>query len=233
MKIAIIGYGKMGKTIEKIANEENIEIVCIIDKEKQEGDLSKADVSINFSVPSAAVNNILKSFECKVPVVCGTTGWLKDFDKIKKYCEERKTAFIYSSNFSFGVNIFFKVNQYLASIMNKYDSPYEISIEETHHNEKLDSPSGTAITLADDIIDKNNSYENWTKTKKSKSILMISKRKNKKVGVHNVSFQSQFDKITIKHEAFSRDAFAKGSLIAAKWIKNKRGVFNMNDILDF
>ena len=223
----------MGRAIEKIAVQENIEIVSIIDKEVQEGDLSKADVSINFSVPSAAVNNILKSFECKVPVVCGTTGWLDDFDKIKKYCEERKTAFIYSSNFSFGVNIFFKVNQYLASIMNKYDSPYEISIEETHHNEKLDSPSGTAITLADDIIDKNNSYENWTKTKKSKSILMISKRKNKKVGVHNVSFQSQFDKITIKHEAFSRDAFAKGSLIAAKWIKNKRGVFNMNDILDF
>ena len=223
----------MGKTIEKIATEENIEIVCIIDKEKQEGDLSKADVSINFSGPSAAVNNILKSFECKVPVVCGTTGWLDDFDKIKKYCEERKTAFIYSSNFSFGVNIFFKVNQYLASLMNNYDSPYQISVEETHHNEKLDSPSGTAITLVNDIIDKNNSCEIWTKTKKSNSIHMISKRKNKKIGIHNISFESQFDKITIQHEAFSREAFAKGSIIAAKWIKNKRGIFNMNDILDF
>ena len=233
MKIAIIGYGKMGRTIEKIAKEENIEIVCIIDKEKQEGDLSKADVSINFSVPSAAVNNILKSFECKVPVVCGTTGWLEDFDKIKKHCEEKKTAFIYSSNFSFGVNIFFKANQYLAYLMNKYDSPYKISIEETHHNEKLDSPSGTAITLANDIIDKNNSYHGWTKNKNSNSIYMNSKRVNKKIGVHNISFESQFDKISIQHEAFTRDAFAKGSIIAAKWIKNKRGIFNMNDVFDF
>ena len=233
MKIAIIGYGKMGRTVEKIANEENIEIVCIIDKEKQEGDLSKADVSINFSVPTAAVNNILKSFECKVPVVCGTTGWLEDFDKIKKYCEEKKTAFIYSSNFSFGVNIFFKVNQYLSYLMNKYDSPYSISVEETHHNEKLDSPSGTALTLANDIIDKNNSCQGWTKTKKSNNIYMISKRVDKKIGVHNISFESQFDKISIQHEAFSRDAFARGSIIAAKWIKNKKGIFNMDDVFNF
>tara|TARA_A100001015_G_scaffold306458_1_gene400761 strand:- start:273 stop:974 length:702 start_codon:yes stop_codon:yes gene_type:complete len=233
MKIAIIGYGKMGKTIEKIAIKEKIEIVCIIDKEVKEGDLSKADVSINFCVPSAAVANIIKSFDYKVPVVCGTTGWLNDFDLVKKYCEKMETAFIYSSNFSFGVNIFFKVNQYLASLMNKYDSPYNISIKETHHKEKLDSPSGTAISLANDIIKKNNSFKSWTKNKNSKGISMISKRQNKKIGVHNISFESKFDKIKIQHEALSRDAFAKGSLIAAKWIKNKKGIFKMDDILDF
>ena len=152
---------------------------------------------------------------------------------MKKYCEEKETAFIYSSNFSFGVNIFFKLNKYLASLMNKYDSPYSISIEETHHKEKLDSPSGTAISLANDIIDNNNSIKSWTKNKNSKSISMISNRENKKIGVHNISFESKFDKIKIQHEAFSRDAFAKGSIIAAKWIKNKKGVFKMDDILGF
>ena len=233
MKIAIIGYGKMGRTIEKIAIKENIEIVCIVDKEMQEGDLSKADVSINFCVPSAAVKNILKSFDYKVPVVCGTTGWLDNFDLVKNYCEKKETAFIYSSNFSFGVNIFFKINQYLASLMNKYDSPFKISIEEIHHKEKLDSPSGTAISLEKDIIDKNNSFKNWTENKRSKNISMISKRENKKIGVHSVSYESEFDRIKIQHEAFSRDAFAIGSIVAAKWIKNKKGIFKMDDILDF
>ena len=233
MKIAIIGYGKMGRTIEKIAIREKMEIVCIIDKKTQKGDLSKADVSINFSVPSAAVENIFKSFDYKIPVVCGTTGWLDDFDLVKKYCKEKQTAFIYSSNFSFGVNIFFKINQYLASLMNKYDSPFNISIEETHHKEKLDSPSGTAISLANDIIGKNNSFKSWGKDKKSTCISMISNRQNKKIGVHNVSFESKFDKIKIQHEAFSRDAFAEGSIIAAKWIQNKKGIFSMDDILGF
>ena len=233
MKIAIIGYGKMGRAIEKIAIKEKIEIVCLIDKGMQEGDLSKADVSINFCVPSAAVGNILKSFDYKVPVVCGTTGWLDDFDVVKRHCEKMKTGFIYSSNFSFGVNIFFKVNQYLASLMNKYDSAYNISIKETHHKEKLDSPSGTAISLANDIIKNNNSFKSWTKNKNSKGISMISKRQNKKIGIHNISFESKFDKIKIQHEAFTRDAFAKGSIMAAKWIKNKKGVFKMDDILGF
>ena len=233
MKIAIIGYGKMGRTIEKIAIKENIEIACIIDKGSQEGDLSKADVSINFCVPSAAVKNIIRSFDCKVPVVCGTTGWLEDFDFVRKYCEKKETAFIYSSNFSFGVNIFFKVNQYLTSIMNKYDSPYKISIEETHHKEKLDSPSGTAISLANDIIENNNSVKSWTESIDSDSIFMISKRQNKKIGIHNVTYQSKYEKIKIQHEAFSRDSFARGSIIAAKWIKNKKGIFKMDDILGF
>ena len=151
---------------------------------------------------------------------------------MKKYCKE-KTAFIYSSNFSLGVNIFFKINQYLSSLMNKYDDPYKISIEETHHKEKLDSPSGTAIRLANDIIQKNNSFENWSTNKSAKNISVISNRKNKNIGVHNISFESRYDKIKIQHEAFSRDAFAKGSIIAAKWIKNKKGIFKMDDILDF
>ena len=152
---------------------------------------------------------------------------------MKKYCKEKKTAFIYSSNFSLGVNIFFKINQYLSSLMNKYDDPYKISIEETHHKEKLDSPSGTAIRLANDIIQKNNSFENWSTNKSAKNISVISNRKNKNIGVHNISFESRYDKIKIQHEAFSRDAFAKGSIIAAKWIKNKKGIFKMDDILDF
>ena len=233
MKIALVGYGKMGRTIEKIAIKEKIEIVCIIDKKMQKGDLSKADVSINFCVPSAAVENIIKSFDHKIPVVCGTTGWLDDFDLVKKYCEEKQTAFIYSSNFSFGVNIFFKITQYLASLMNKYDSPFNISIEETHHKEKVDSPSGTAISLANDIIEKNNSFISWGKNKNSKSISMISKRQNKKIGVHKVSFESKLDKLQIQHEAFSRDSFAKASIIAPKWIQNKKGIFNMDDIIGF
>ncbi len=233
MKIAIVGYGKMGKTIEKLALKEKIEIVCVIDKDTEKGDLSKADVSINFSIPSAAKETILKSFDCEVPVVCGTTGWLEDYQLIKKRCEEKNTAFIYSSNFSLGVNIFFKINEYLTSLMNKYDSPFEISIEETHHIEKLDSPSGTAISLANQIIEKSNSFKSWSKNKKANTIKMNSKRKKNKVGIHKISFESDFEKINIQHEAFSRESFAKGSIIAAKWVKNKKGIFNMNDVLDF
>ena len=223
----------MGRTIEKLAIKEKMEIVCIIDKNVQKGDLSKADVSINFCIPSAAVENIFKSFDCNVPVVCGTTGWLDDFELVKKKCKEKETAFIYSSNFSVGVNIFFKINQYLSVLMNKYDSPYKINIEETHHKEKLDSPSGTAISLAESTIEKNNSFDSWTKNESSNSISIISKREDKKIGVHSISFESKFDKIKIQHEAFSRDAFAKGSIIAAKWIKNKKGIFKMDDILGF
>ena len=150
-----------------------------------------------------------------------------------KITVKKETAFIYSSNFSIGVNIFFKVNQYLATLMNKYDSPYKISIEETHHKDKLDSPSGTALSLAKDIIKKNNRFNDWTTDKISNGISMISSRKNKKIGVHNISFESEFDKINIQHEAYSRDAFAKGTIIAAKWIKNKKGIFKMDDILGF
>ena len=233
MKIAIIGYGKMGRTIEKIAKKENIEVVCIVDKDIQEGDLSKADVSINFSVPSAAVKNILKSFDYKVPVVCGTTGWLDNFDLVRNYCEKKETAFIYSSNFSFAVNIFFKINQYLASLMNKYNSPYKASVKEIHHKGKLDSPSGTAISLADDMIEHNKILKSWGENKVSKNISMISERKNKKIGLHSVSYESNYDKIKIQHEALSRDSFAIGSIVAARWIINKKGIFKMDDILGF
>ena len=233
MKIAIVGYGKMGRSIEKVALKEKIEVVSIIDRDVEEGDLSKADVSINFSTPGSAKETILKSFDCEVPVVCGTTGWLEDYQLIKEKCEEKNTAFIYSSNYSFGVNIFFKINEYLTSLMNKYNSSFEISIEETHHLDKLDSPSGTAISLANQIIEKSNTFKNWSKDKKSNTIKMISKREKNKIGIHNISFESDFEKINIKHEAFSRDSFAKGSIIAAKWIKNKKGIFNMDDVFDF
>jgi len=233
MKIALLGYGKMGKEIENHAKKRNHEISFILDKKFEDGKINNSDVAINFSIPEAAVSNIKLALERNIPVVSGTTGWLNDYDSIISFCQKKKGAFLYAPNFSIGVNLFFKINQYLASLMNKYDSPFNISIEETHHKEKVDSPSGTAISLANDIIEKNNSFISWGKNKNSKSISMISKRQNKKIGVHKVSFESKLDKLQIQHEAFSRDSFAKGSIIAAKWIQNKKGIFNMDDILGF
>ena len=233
MKIAILGYGKMGKEIEKIALEEKHHIVSITDKKKLFGDIKDADVAINFSTPDSALENIFSALNYSIPVVSGTTGWLKDFEKVVKFTQKQNTAFLYSSNFSFGVNLFFKLNLELSKLMKK-NTDYNISIKETHHNQKIDRPSGTAISLADDII-KNSKYDNWGLDQRSeKNIISIeSQRKEKVHGVHEVNYNSILDNISIKHESFSRKSFAKGALVAALWIKEKKGVFGMSDVLNF
>ena len=170
MKIALLGYGRMGKTIAQYAKKRNHEIVFILDKNTQEGDLITADVAINFSIPEAAVDNIKLALKQKIPVVSGTTGWLADYEEITSYCNAQSTAFLYASNFSIGVNLFFKINQYLAQLMKSHQKDYKASIEEIHHIHKLDAPSGTAITLAEGIVEHSD-YEGWKLDKKDKKNL--------------------------------------------------------------
>ena len=162
MKIALLGYGRMGKAIEEIALARGHKIVCTYDKNERQGDLNQADVAINFSVPSAAVENLKEAFDAGVSVVCGTTGWLDQLEEIQTFCIEKKTGFLYASNFSIGVNLFFKLNELTAQLMKGYENQYTAHLEETHHIHKLDAPSGTAITLAEDIAKNNAHYSNWT-----------------------------------------------------------------------
>ncbi len=236
MKIAIIGYGKMGKEIEKIAIERNHKIVLKIDENNlsvlTNENLKKADVAIDFSTPKSAYNNILNCFAAGVPVVSGTTGWLKNYDNAVAECKKQNIAFFYASNFSLGVNIFFEVNKHLAKIMNKY-SDYEINIEEAHHNYKIDVPSGTAITLANDII-KNVERKNlWTRDiPDKKDIHILSTRKGNIPGIHTIIYDSYVDTLEIKHTAKNRKGFALGAIIAAEFIHNKTGVFGMSDLLN-
>tara|TARA_B100000575_G_scaffold294662_1_gene312846 strand:- start:9030 stop:9728 length:699 start_codon:yes stop_codon:yes gene_type:complete len=230
MKIALLGYGKMGKEIEKLSKKRGHEIVAIIDKDFSKGDISNANVSINFSTPKAAKENILNSLKLNVPVVSGTTGWLKDLRIITDFCKKNKSAFLHSSNFSIGVNIFFKINDILSKLMNDYND-YEASIKETHHTKKLDSPSGTALTLAKKIIDNSN-YESWTlKENKFNELPIKVKRIGDVKGNHVVKYDSSIDTIKIEHDAKSREGFALGSIIASEWIIGKTGVFSFNDVL--
>ena len=233
MKIALLGYGKMGKAIEKIALKRNHEIIFLSDKNIKKGELSDADVAINFSIPDSAYDNIMMALELNIPVVSGTTGWLKSYDKVKKYCLENNLSFLYSSNFSIGVNLFFKINQNLAKLMNNYKE-YIVEIEETHHIKKLDKPSGTAISIAEDII-SNSDYNNWKLNDVNNShsnILINSIRKDDIPGTHNITYSSKIDEIKISHIANSREGFAFGAVIASEWLKNKKGVFSMKDVLN-
>ena len=233
MKIALLGYGKMGKEIEKIALKRNHEIIFLSDKNMKKGKLSDADVAINFSIPDSAYDNIMMALELNIPVVSGTTGWLKYYDKVKKYCLENNLSFLYSSNFSIGVNLFFKINQNLAKLMNNYKE-YIVEIEETHHIKKLDKPSGTAISIAEDII-SNSDYNNWKLNEVNNShsdILINSIRKDDIPGTHNITYSSKIDEIKISHIANSREGFAFGAVIASEWLKNKKGVFSMKDVLN-
>lgn len=230
MKIALLGYGKMGKTIEKIATERGHTIVLKVDKDDTTYNLSEADVAIDFSIPSAAVNNISNCFNANVPIVSGTTGWLDHYDDIIKLCEEKRGAFIYASNYSLGVNLFFELNKKLAQMINPVEG-YDISIEEIHHTEKLDAPSGTAITLAEGIIENTNK-ETWQLDKGDQNIIpIIAKRIDKVPGTHTVTYSSQVDDIEIKHTAHNRNGFALGAVVAAEWLKDKTGVFSMKDVL--
>ena len=232
MKIALLGYGKMGKEIENHAKKRNHEISFILDKKFEDGKINNSDVAINFSIPEAAVSNIKLALERNIPVVSGTTGWLNDYDSIISFCQKKKGAFLYASNFSIGVNLFFKINQYLAKLMKPYENQYTTCLKEIHHTNKLDAPSGTAITLAEEIL-KYYDYKDWSLQKKDDTSLHISSvRKEEIPGTHKVSYFSDIDEISIKHKAFNRDGFAFGAVIAAEWILNKKGVFSMNDVLN-
>ena len=231
MKIALLGYGKMGQVIERIALERGHEIVLKKDEYNAYDGLSTADVAIDFSVPTAAVANISNSFHAKVPVISGTTGWLEDYDKMLALCKEKNGGFISSSNFSLGVNIFFELNEYLAKIMSKFDS-YSVGMEEIHHTQKLDAPSGTAISLAKGVIENSN-YTKWTLDNPEKNEIHIdTKRTGTVPGTHIVTYNSAVDAIEIKHTAHSREGFALGAVIAAEWIVGKHGVFTMKDVLE-
>ena len=231
MKIALLGYGKMGKVIERIALERGHEIVLKKDEFNTYDGLSNADVAIDFSVPMAAVENISSWFHANVPVVSGTTGWLEHYDEMIALCNEKKGGFISSSNFSLGVNLFFELNDYLAKIMAPYTS-YSVDMEEIHHTQKLDAPSGTAISLAKGVIE-NSAYTKWTlDNPKPKEIHIEAKRIENIPGTHTVTYNSIVDSIEIKHTAHNRDGFALGAVIAAEWIVGKKGVFTMKDVLE-
>lgn len=230
MKIALLGYGKMGRTIEKMALEKGHSVVFKSTSESSEGKLEDAEVAIEFSSPEAAVNNISHALEARIPIVSGTTGWLKKYDEMVKLCENRNGSFIYASNFSVGVNLFFSINEYAAKLMADWQE-YDVSVEEIHHLEKKDAPSGTAITIAEGIL-KHSDKENWKLDVSEGNVLNITAKREEDVkGTHIVSYDSSIDTISFKHEAHSREGFAKGAILAAEWLQNKEGVFTMKDVL--
>lgn len=230
MKIALLGYGKMGKVIEKIALERGHEIVLKKDHDSTFAGIENADVAIDFSVPDSAVVNISECLNNGIPVISGTTGWLTDYPKMVELCNAKNGSFIYGSNFSLGVNVFFELNEYLAKMMTNLKQ-YNVSMEEIHHTQKLDAPSGTAITLAEGVI-KHTDYANWTlETPISNEIHIEAKRIENVPGTHSIFYDSEVDQIEIKHTAHSREGFALGAVIAAEWLIGKKGVFTMKDVL--
>ncbi|MFW6352529.1 MAG: 4-hydroxy-tetrahydrodipicolinate reductase [Bacteroidota bacterium] len=235
MNIALLGYGKMGKEIEKIALERGHTIVLKIDvdnvSDMTSENLQKADVAIDFSVPSSAYDNIMKCFESNLPIVSGTTGWIDRKQEVEKECREKNQTFFYASNYSLGVNLFFKLNQFLAKIMDPFDQ-YDVAIEETHHTQKLDAPSGTAITLAEDILDNIERKSTWELDSEDKSKLNIKAiRKENVPGIHTVTYDSEVDYITMTHSAKSRKGFALGAVLAAEFAKDNKGILTMDDLM--
>ena len=231
MRIALFGYGKMGQMIEQVAIKRGHEIVAKIDENSENIDFSTMDVAIDFSMPEAAFGNITKCLHNNVPIISGTTGWLDKYDDALTLCNEKKGAFIYASNFSLGVNIFFELNNYLAKMMQNLPE-YNVELEEIHHTQKLDAPSGTAITLAEGVI-ANSNYKQWKLDSASKETLKItSKRIGTVPGTHTVAYESIVDSIEIKHTAHNREGFALGAVTAAEWIIGKVGVFSMRDVLN-
>lgn len=236
MKIALIGYGKMGKAIEEIALQKGHEIILKI-SDQNLGDFTKenlqqCDVAIEFTNPESAIANMRMCIDTGVPVVCGSTGWVAHEGDMKKYCTEKNGTLLYASNFSIGVNIFFEVNKKLATLMASHKE-YEVSVEEIHHTQKKDAPSGTAISLSQQIIEKRNDKKNWTnKTPILDSEIAIeSKRIDPAPGTHHIKYTSDIDDIEIIHTAHSRKGFAMGALVAAEFIVNKKGIFDMKDVL--
>lgn len=231
MKIALLGYGKMGKEIEKIALSRGHEIVLKKSRNSNFDNLDKADVAIDFSLPTTAVENITACFKQNVPVISGTTGWLEHYNEMETLCLKKNGAFLYGSNFSVGVNIFFELNNQLAKLMAKLND-YNVTMEEIHHTQKLDAPSGTAISLANGIIE-NSEYKNWTLDAPTQNEIQIEAKRIENIpGTHSVFYRSEVDEIEIKHTAFSRQGFALGAVIAAEWILNKKGIYSMKDVLN-
>ena len=229
MKIGIIGYGKMGKAIEKVAIDRG-HLISFKTNKCDLNFINDVDVTIEFSTPESAFTNIKNCIDSNVPVVSGTTGWLEDLDDIKKLCDKKNGSFLYASNFSLGANLFFELNKKLAHLMSDKNQ-YKTSIDETHHIHKVDKPSGTAITLADDII-SNSRYKNWELDSNSKDKININSTRKKEVsGVHKVVYSSENDIISIKHEALNRNGFALGAVISAEWLVNKKGCFSISDML--
>lgn len=237
MKIALIGYGKMGKEIDAIATSMGHQIVLRYNGKNgvalSPTLLADAEVAIEFSVPAAAFYNIGVCVAAGIPVVCGTTGWLKDLDKAKTMVEQKKGALLYASNFSIGVNVFFALNRYLAKIMDK-QAGYEVSLREIHHTQKLDAPSGTAISLAEDILCEINRKDTWVneRAKADNELEIISERVPGVPGTHIVDYKHAIDHIQISHTAHSREGFVRGAILAAEWIKDKQGYFEMSDVLN-
>jgi 4-hydroxy-tetrahydrodipicolinate reductase len=235
MKILLLGYGKMGKAVEQVALERGHEIAGRIDYNNH-SELSgiQADVAIEFSQPEAAYENLRYCIENNIPVVCGTTGWLHQKSALEKLTHSCNGSFFYASNFSIGVNLFFKLNQQLARMMNNF-SHYDVSIDEVHHTEKKDAPSGTAITLAEGIMKEISAKKKWVKkeSKNPKDLLITSFRIDQVPGTHLVKYSSLIDDIEIRHIAHSREGFARGAVMVAEWLPGKKGVLGMEDFLQF
>ena len=230
MKIALLGYGKMGKTIESLAKERGHTIVFKSSSKALEGTINDAEAAIEFSTPETAVENIKSCLQLGIPVVSGTTGWLEDYNEVIKFCEDSNGSFIYASNFSIGVNLFFNLNEQLAKIMHPWKA-YKVSIEEIHHIQKKDAPSGTAISIAEGII-KHSHKTSWKlDAAKEDEIEITAKRIDAVNGLHEVVYASEIDSISIKHEAHNREGFAIGAILASEWLQSKKGVFTMKDVL--
>lgn len=231
MKIALLGYGKMGRVIESLALETGHQIVFKSTRNTSEGHLESADVAIEFSTPEAAVHNLKLCFEKQIPVVCGTTAWLDHWDEVTESCTKNKGALVYASNFSVGVQIFFELQRQLSKVMSRHPE-YKVSIEERHHTQKKDAPSGTAISLAE-ITLASSTHKNWVlgPARSDDELPIEAIRQPDTPGTHTIYYQSDIDQITIEHKAHSREGFATGALLAAQWVVGKTGIFSMKDVL--
>jgi 4-hydroxy-tetrahydrodipicolinate reductase len=239
MKIALIGYGKMGKAIEEIALQRGHSVVLKVDSNSKEWEkeLKNADVAIEFTQPSSALENYTKILAANIPLVTGTTGWSDEYASVKKIIEQTKGTFLSASNFSVGVNLFFEINRFVAQLMDK-KTEYDVKIEEIHHLQKLDAPSGTAITIAEGIIENSSKKTDWYCSEKENiehpevaDLKIIAKREENVPGTHIVSYESEIDEIKIIHEAKSRKGFAFGAILAAEFIQEKKGIYTMKDVL--
>jgi 4-hydroxy-tetrahydrodipicolinate reductase len=236
MNIALIGYGKMGKAIETIALEKGHQIVLKIDIDNASDfnleNISKADVAIEFTGPHSAFNNVMKCLELGIPVVCGSTGWLEKWEEVKSYCNQQQGSLLYASNYSIGVNLFFEINKYVAKLMSNHPD-YNVVMEEIHHTQKKDAPSGTAITLAEQVLNAIKQKKQWVNevSANTDDLSIISKRIDPAPGTHTIKYTSSVDDIEIIHTAHNRVGFAGGAVLAAEFLHNKKGIYNMKDVL--
>lgn len=246
MKIVLLGYGKMGQLIEMFAQKRGHEVVMVVDVNNRDSitteDLQVADIAIDFSTPDAALGNISLCFEANLPIVVGTTGWYDHLEEVKEVCDAAGQSLLYGSNFSIGVNVFFHVNRLLAKAMDPYKQ-YDVQVEEIHHIHKLDAPSGTAITIAEGILESSTSKKSWVNevvssevsslVSKPEELLIESLRIDEVPGTHTVLYSSEVDQIEFKHTAHNRHGFALGAIIAAEWLQGKKGFYQVTDIFDF